>query len=113
MTEVEALELQLDEARAAVQIRDEILELNKSPLYRKYILEGFIKTDCAFYTHSSGDPSLSENARKDALNIAQAAGHFRRYMSIKIIKGNQAEEMLERLQEAIDNQRAEDANKGE
>lgn len=107
MTEVEALQKQLDTAHQQVAIRDKILELNKNPLYKELVLEGFIKTDCAFYTHSSGDPLLTEPQRKDALNIAQAAGHFRRYMSIKIQQGNQAEDQIPRIEESIEEARRE------
>ena len=107
MTEVEALQKQLDSAHELIAQRDKVLELTKNPLYRELIVEGFCKTDCAFYTHASGDPTLSEASRQDALNIAQASGHFRRYMSVKIQQGNQAEDSIQRLEAEIEEARRE------
>lgn len=107
MTEVEALQKQLDAAHKYIAIRDKILELTKNPLYRELIVEGFCKVDCAYYTHASGDPALSESSRQDSLNIAQASGHFRRYMSTLIQQGNQAEDQLQGLEAEIEEVRRE------
>lgn len=94
MTEVEALLKQLEAARQQIADRNKILELTRNPIYREVILDGFMKTDCVHYAHSSADPALSDEQRKDALNMAQAAGHLKRYLSVKIQQGNQAEDII-------------------
>ena len=61
------------------------------------------------YVHASSDPALSERNQKDALSIAQAAGHLKRYLSVLIQMGNAAENEMESIDNALDDARAETA----
>lgn len=108
MSEVTALEKQLEEAKVFIARRDLALKLYKNPEFKKLIIDEFCGSECARYAQSSADPALDDRQRADALAIAQAAGHLRRYMSVIVTMGNQSEEMLDRLEAEIEVARQEE-----
>lgn len=101
-------ELEQYQYRKARKLMAERLANNSD--FRKIVLEGFCRDDCARYVSESGDPLLGAEERKDALNIAQAAGHFKRYMRLQIQMGETADRNIRDLEEAISEVRAEGAN---
>lgn len=110
---INQLEGQLEEMKRRIARRDEALQLGNNPLFRKLILEEFCTQECARYAQASADPALSAEARADSLAIAQAAGHLRRYMSVIMTMGNQAEATMDRMEAEIEAARAEDAEEHE
>ena len=108
MSEVNALEKQLDDAKEFIARRDLAVKLYKNPEFKKLIIDEFCGSECARYAQTSADPALSDRERADALAIAQAAGHLRRYLSVIVTMGNQAENMLDRLEAEIEVARQEE-----
>jgi hypothetical protein len=106
MNQVESLEEQLKTEKLRVERRDAILRLSKNPDFRKLIIEDFCRNECARYVHESGDPSLTAEQRADALNIAQAAGHLKRFLNVNITMGDVAERTVMDLDQAIEEARA-------
>jgi|SRR5690606_30251700 len=107
MSEVFALEKQLEDSKEAIARRDLALKLYKNPEFKKLILDEFCTTECARYAQSSADPALGDRERADALGIAQASGHLRRYLSVVVTMGNQAERLMPDLESAIEEARQE------
>lgn len=105
MSMIARLEEQLKDEQALIERRDTILRLSKNADFRKVILEAFFVEECARYARESGDPALPPEARADALAIAQAAGHLKRFLNIQITLGNQAERKLPEISEAIEQER--------
>ena len=101
MSEVSALERQHSDAKEHIARRDLALKLYNNREFKKLILEEFCVNDCARYAQSSADPALKPENRADALAIAQASGHLRRYLSVIVTLGNQAEGQMQSLEEAI------------
>lgn len=101
MSEVAALEAQLESGKEAIAKRALALKLFHNPEFKKLILEDFCTTECARYAQASADPALAANERADALAMAQAAGHLRRFLSVQISKGNQAERLEADIEQAI------------
>lgn len=108
MSEVNALEKQLDDAKEFIARRDLAVKLYKNPEFKKLIIDEFCGSECARYAQTSADPALSDRERADALAIAQAAGHLRRYLSVIVTMGNQSEQMLDRLEAEIEIARQEE-----
>ena len=98
---IAGLEHRLEAAKGAVAHAEDVRKLLENPLFRKVILRQFCTEDCARYVQESGDPLLEANNRADALNMAQAAGHLRRYLSIQIQLGNHAEGQIQSIEEAL------------
>lgn len=108
MNELEELELQLASEKQAVELRDLAIKLSTNSDFKRLIMDYFCKEECARYAQVSGDLSLPEENRTDALNIAQSAGHFRRWLSRIVQMGNQSENRLRDLEKAITEVRAEE-----
>lgn len=105
MSRLEKLEEQLNDEKGLIERRDTIVRLGKNPDFRKVILDQFIVEECARYARESGDPALPAQARADALCMAQAAGHLKRYLNVQIAMGNAAERKIEEIEEAIEEER--------
>lgn len=105
---VEQLELQKEHVKKLITKKNVAQRLANNKDFKELILEDFCTSECANYTHASADPSLPLEARADALNLAQAAGHLKRFLSATVNQGTVAENSLEDLDNAIDEARAED-----
>ena len=79
---VQQLETQREAMKQAVEMRQAVQRLTQNADFRKVITEQFMEKECARYVHASSDPALNERNQKDALSIAQAAGHLKRYLSV-------------------------------
>jgi hypothetical protein len=55
---------------------------------------------------------MSEQSQKDSVALAQAAGPFKRFLSLSIQMGNVAEDQLQAIDDALDEARAETAVNG-
>lgn len=108
MSEVFALEKQLADSKISIERREKALKLYKNPEFKSLIMDEFCGTECARYAQSSADPALDDRSRADALAIAQAAGHLRRFLSVVISMGNQAERLIPDLEVAIEEARQEE-----
>ena len=101
MSDVLALEKQLNNAKELVAKRELALKLSENPEFRKLILDEFCVQVCARYAQMSADPGLGPVERADALALAQAAGHLRRFLSVVVQMGNHAERQMADLEQAI------------
>ena len=101
MNQLQALEQQLKDQKELMQRRDDLLQLGQNALFKKMILEDFIVTESARLVAQSADPNLTEKEQKDALSMAQAAGHLKRYINTTLRMGDNAEGDIVRLEEAI------------
>lgn len=109
MSEVAALERQLDECKKQVTRKEIAERLAKNADFRALILDYFCTEEAARYAHASADPALDMQARHDALAMAQAAGHLKRFLSLQIQMGDIAARNAHDLDEAIAEARAEEA----
>jgi hypothetical protein len=107
MSEVEDQIQQLREYQAGqktlVDARDMAHRLFANPDFKKLIVDGFMTQECARYVQESCDPFLTPDQRADALALAQAAGHLKRFMSLCTVIGNTAEDNIRKAEEDIDN----------
>jgi hypothetical protein len=108
MSTVRQLEQQISNVKELTAIRDKMLQLGKIPLFKELILDTFCGTEAARLVHQSSDPALTPQQREDALNMAQAGGHLRRWLSMGCRMGDQAESDLKDLEEILAEARAEE-----
>ena len=102
------LEAQLEGAKQFVERREMALRLFENADFRKLIWEGFCLHDCAQFVQNSADPALGEKERADALAMAQAAGHLKRFLHIVTQMGAVAQDDISKLNDAIDEARYEE-----
>lgn len=103
------LEHQREAAKKAIELRDKALRLAENRDFREIILENFCVQDCARFAQESGDPVLTQQQRDDAMAMAQASGHLRRYLRVIIQTAEQFENNMEDLENEIEAARAADA----
>jgi hypothetical protein len=109
MSEVLALEKQLQTAKQLAARRDMALKLSDNREFKQLILKDFCVEECARYAQSSADPALTTEQRADALALAQAAGHLRRFLSVVVQMGNTANNEIPQIEVAIEELRQEGA----
>lgn len=108
MSEVLALENQLANSKELIERRQMALRLAKNTDFKKLVLEGFCLEEAARYVQASGDPALSAEERADALAMAQASGHLKRFLSVTVQMGAHCERDLPDLEQALADARAEE-----
>lgn len=104
---IEQLELQLESSKEQVELRNAAQRLWENRDFKKVILEGFMLHECARYAQQAGNPAMSREDRDDALQLALAAGHLKRFLSVTIQMGNNAESQIKAIEDALDEDRAE------
>lgn len=111
MSEVTAKLQELEAFKASckktAEFGDAIIRLQNNPDFKKVINEGFMLYEAARYAQESGDPALTPTQRQDALNMAQASGHLKRFLSISVVMANEADNSLRGAEAEIENLRAE------
>lgn len=108
MSQVIQLENSRDQYKKAIELRDLAEKLSANSEFRKLILEEFMVNEAARYVATSADPAMGPNERADALNIAQSAGHLKRWLSVVVQMGNVAENNMVDLDNAINEARQEE-----
>lgn len=99
---IEANEGQLAGLKQSLKKAEELRKLVANPLFRRVILEEFCVQECARYAQLSADPTLSEAQRADALGIAQAAGHLRRWIEVIQRMAQTAEGTIGAIEQNLD-----------
>lgn len=102
MTTISDLEKQIEECRETIAVRDMALKLYENKEFKAVIIDDFSTKQCALYAQLSCDPSLTKEQQQDALGLAQAAGHLRRFLSAKVAMGNQAARTIADIEEEIE-----------
>jgi len=106
MSDIQDLEQGIKDAEELIGRRQMALKLSENREFRKLILEDFVVTEAARLVQLSADPALNAQQRADALSMAQATGHLKRYLSMMIQMGYQAERELPQMQNALDELRS-------
>lgn len=105
-SEVSALEEQRSNAKLLIERSQMAMRLEQNHDFKKLILENFCVEECARYARESASPALDAQSRADALALAQAAGHLKRFLSVTVQKGFAAQNEMPDLEEAIEEARA-------
>ena len=106
-SQVEGLENQLKDAKDQVERGKIAFRLASNRDFRKLIMEGFCKEDAARFAAQAGDPALDPQQRSDAMNMAMAGGHLKRFLQAQIQMGATAERELNDLELELEDARAE------
>lgn len=108
MTEIEEVELQIDENKKQIALSDAAQRLINNPDYRLLIEEHYCRDECARYVHGSINAGLSEAIRENMLEMARATGFFRMFMVGQIQLGNRADQDIVRNQKLLEELRQEE-----
>ena len=105
MSDIQDLEQGIKDAEELIARRQMALKLSDNREFRKLILEDYCVTEAARLVQLSADPALDHRQRDDALAMAQATGHLKRYLSMMVQMGYTAERELPQLHAQLDETR--------
>jgi hypothetical protein len=106
MSDIQALEQDIANAEELLGRRQMALKLYENREFRKLFVEGFFTEEAARLVQLSADPALDPLQRADALAMAQATGHCRRYLSMAVQMGAVAEREIADMRSALDELRS-------
>lgn len=110
MNETQQLLAQKTELEQQVQLADLARKLETVPAFKKLILEHYFINETVRNVSISADPGLSESQRADALAMAQASGHLRRFLQAQIAMGDQCKKVISEIDDALEDLRREGAD---
>lgn len=108
-TDVQKTEQEIASMERRIKIAKAIERLEANSDFQLVVVQGFLRDECIRYVDLSGDPTVSEKTRLDSLNIAQAGGHFKRFIEAQLTMGRNAEQNIGRQKDFLDELRAETA----
>jgi hypothetical protein len=101
MLQIKNLENQIAANKAQVRRGELAFKLGNIPEFKELIMDEFMTAEVIRNVGLSADPSLPENQRADALAMAQAGGHLKRYLSAQVQMGRVAEREIPDLEASI------------
>ena|SRR6218665_1278786 len=104
--EIEQAEYSLEGNKKLMKQRDQVLYLSGIPEFKSIINELYLVEEAASFVSLAGDPALNAEQRNDALQMALAPGHLKRWLSVQIAMGNTAEDNIRQLEHTLDVLRA-------
>lgn len=108
MSDIQDLETEIAAAKELKERREIALRLSTNADFKKLVLDEYFVTEAARLVQLSADPALDHDQRNDALEMAKATGHFKRYLSMIVQMGAHAERQLPEMEIALDELRAEE-----
>lgn len=103
---IEELELHRIKLKNSVTYAEEVRKLMANPLFRKIIMEDFCIQSAARYVQESCDPLLTAEQRADALALAQAGGHLKRWLDITLRMADTSERSILDVDDELEKLRA-------
>ena len=100
------LENQITQIEALVETRARIQRLTQNSDFKELINKRYLVEEAAAFVASAGDPALTKDQREEAMTMALAPGHLKRWLSVQITMANTAEDQLPQLKHARDVLRA-------
>ena len=102
MSEIMGLEQEIEQAEDLVSRRNMALKLFENREFRILFMDEFLTKEAARLVHLSSDPALNADQRADALAMAQATGHVKRYLSMTVQMGAVAEREIADMKASLD-----------
>lgn len=115
MNDIEKAQNQIEGLKNQIEMAEVCDRLMQNPDFKKLILRYFCVEECARYVQVSGDGNQNDRVRADAMAIAQAAGHLKRFLDVTVKLGEMAKESIKDTEEYITElrQQAESERRGE
>lgn len=107
-SEIEQIELTIEEAEKMVERMERALRLAENPDFKALILEGYFKEEAIRLTHLLSAPALSPKMREDTIKGLEAIGLLKQHLHAVVQKGVLAEQEIKEAREEADLIRAEE-----
>lgn len=101
------LEWQKKAAEAQIEFSKRVEKLLQNPEFQAVIMREYMVEEASRFILQSCDPAFNPQQRADALAMAQAAGHLKRWLQATQTQAKQIIERMPELEAEIENARAE------
>lgn len=91
MSQIQEVELSIEQAKGLIARKDQALKLTDNKDFKALVLQGYFVDEAARLALLSSDPMLDAEQRADVMQGILALGYFKRYMSGIIQFGRMAE----------------------
>lgn len=109
MSDLKALERQLEDNRELVRKKNIVEKLLMNAEFKEIIVKGYCVDDCARAIKASADFNVPKDQREDCVNLAQSAGYLEKYLQTICTHGYLAEKNIPEIIESIEFVRSEEA----
>lgn len=99
--QIAGLEHQLSETKKFVAHAAKVAQLTSTKLFKEVVEQSYFTEAASRFVHQSVDPMLDAGQRADALAMAQAAGHFKRWVIAQEKLGEVAEGSIIQIEEQL------------
>jgi hypothetical protein len=100
--QIQNLEVQIGKLKQQEVLGKLAEKLALVPEFKTLIMDEFMTAEVVRNCAISGDPSLDEKQRADALAMAQAGGHLKRYLQAQVVMGRTAQKEIKECESLID-----------
>lgn len=104
--QIETIEITIEQAKEAVQLRDDAFALSENPIFKKLIMQGYFEKEPARIASIYAHPSISPEQRGMLERDLHAVGAMRLYMQKLIQLGDIADREIKASQETLDELRS-------
>lgn len=106
MSDLNELEVGLEQAKAMAAQKQSVLKLESNREYKKIILDGFLEKEPARLALICADPRLSEEDREMVMLQLKSISCFHQYLQAIVMQGSVAEAAIVDYEEELDEVRA-------
>lgn len=109
MSDQTELEISIEAAQAKVKVKDDMLKLQKNPLFKKVIMQGYLKDyTLGLVMFKASPPAASEQAQTRIEAELTGVSRFNNFMTMGINEGLRAETDLQLHEEELEAELSED-----
>lgn len=108
----EELEQQVKDNAKLIVLGERVRRLSENRDFKALIHDEYLVQEAARLVQLSGDPRLNADQRADALAMAQATGHFKRFLQVTVQIGDAAAKDNGDIREELDEIEQEEAVAG-
>lgn len=97
MTDIEQIEISIDEAKRLVKKRDDLEKLIKNREFKSLITEGYFKEEAQRLVSISADPALVQH-QTEIMESIRAISLFQQFLQLVLRTGNMAAQQIADLE---------------
>lgn len=101
MSDIERIEMTIEEAKRLIALGEKAIDLSKVPLFEEVILKGYFEDEAVRLVHLYSDPNIEGSTKKLIELDMHAIGTLKRYLSTKVQIGRMAQRDLASAQEML------------
>jgi hypothetical protein len=105
-SQLQELEQSLESAKKNLALHDALVKLQGNKDFKKLITEAYLVSAAADFARQAGDPTHTDRQKADAMAMALAPGHLKRFFAVVFAQGEQAIEDIPQLEAAIEHVQA-------